>query len=75
MGPHDVDLMSKPFEVDNDEFEAILDLLGSKKNRLERLTNNLHLRLTLWLQCLRVSSRGEVNYEYGKYWSNPSGFF
>jgi hypothetical protein len=31
MGPHDVELMSKPFEVDFDEFDAIFDLLGSKK--------------------------------------------
>jgi len=31
MGPQDVDLMSKPFEVDIDEFDAILDLLGYKK--------------------------------------------
>jgi len=31
MGPHDVDWMSKPFEVDIDEFDAILDLLGSNK--------------------------------------------
>jgi len=31
MGPHDVDLMSKPYEVDIDEFDATLDLLGSKK--------------------------------------------
>jgi hypothetical protein len=31
MGPHDVDWMSKPFEVDIDEFGAILDLLGCQK--------------------------------------------
>ena len=31
MGPHDVDLMSKPFEVYIDEFDAIIDLLGRLK--------------------------------------------
>jgi len=30
MDPHDVDWMSKPFEVYIDEFDAILDLLGYK---------------------------------------------
>jgi len=31
MDPHDVDWMSKPFEVYIDEFDAILDLLGRLK--------------------------------------------